>query len=120
MLVAGVVLSAVGDEIVIAHPTDRLTHPELLAVVAGPALYLLGHALFRLRMAGSLSAKRLLGACACLATALVGLAAPAIVVAALLVAVLGAVIVTEQVAAARRTARGEPAPLERLEAEEGR
>jgi len=120
LLVAGVVLSAVGDEIVIAHPTDELSHAELLAVVGGPALYLAGHALFRLRMAGSLSWKRLLGACACLATALVGLVASALVVAALLVGVLVGVIVAERVAAARRNARGEPAPLERLEAASGR
>jgi len=116
VLVAGVVLTAVGDELVIAHPTDRLTHAELLAVVSGPALYLLGHALFRLRMAGSLSTKRLLGAAGCMAAALVGLVTPALVVAAVVVAVLVAVIVAEQVAGARRAARGEPAPLERLEA----
>jgi len=120
VLVAGVVLAAVGDELVIAHPADELSHAELLAVAGGPALYLLGHALFRLRMAGSLSWKRLLGACGCLATALVGLVTPALVVGALLVAVLVAVIAAEQVAAARRTARGEPAPLERLEANAGR
>ena len=36
-------------------------------VVAGPAIYLLGHVLFRLRMAGTLSRKRLAGALACVA-----------------------------------------------------
>jgi hypothetical protein len=46
----------------------------------------------------------------------VGAFAPALVVAALVVAVLVAVIGAEQVAAARRRARGEPSPLERLEA----
>ena len=37
----------------------------MIAVVAGPALYLVGQALFRLRMAGSLSVKRMSGALAC-------------------------------------------------------
>jgi hypothetical protein len=35
-------------------------------------------------------------------------------VAALLVAVLAAVVAAEQLAAARRIARGEPAPIERI------
>ena len=34
-------------------------------LAAGPALYLLGHSLFRLVMAGSVSGKRLAGAVAC-------------------------------------------------------
>ncbi len=53
VLVAGVILAAVGDELVIAHPTDVLPAAEIAVVVAGPAVYLLGHALFRLRMAGT-------------------------------------------------------------------
>ncbi len=119
VLVAGVVLSAVGDELVIAHPTHELSHPELVAVVGGPALYLLGHVLFRLRMAGSLAWKRLIGAAACVGVGAIGLAVSALVVAALLVVVLVAVIAAEQVAAARRTARGAPSPLERLEPSAG-
>jgi low temperature requirement protein LtrA len=115
VLVAGVIVSAVGDELVIAHPTDVLPGPEVAAVVAGPAIYLLAHALFRLRMTGSMSRKRLLGALACLAAGGVGLFVPALVLAGLLIAVLVAVIGSEYVAAARRKARGEPSPLESLE-----
>jgi low temperature requirement protein LtrA len=116
VLVAGVILSAVGDELVIAHPTDELPTAEVLAVVAGPALYLLGHTLFRLRMSRSISWKRLGGAIACLALGLLGGAIPAVALAALLVAVLVSVIGLEHWAAWRRSARGEPSPLERLEA----
>ncbi len=116
VMVAGVIVTAVGDELVIAHPTEVLPAPEVAAVVAGPAIYLLAHALFRLRMAGSVSWRRLGGALACLAVGLIGLFVPALVVAALLIAVLVAVIGAEYVAAARRRARGEPSPLERLEA----
>jgi low temperature requirement protein LtrA len=116
VMVAGIIVSAVGDELVIAHPTDELPTSEVTVVVAGPALYLLGHVLFRLRMAGSLSWKRLGGAVGCLAIGAVFGWAPAIVVAALVVGVLGAVIGAEVVANARRAARGEPSPLERLEA----
>jgi len=116
VLVAGIIVTAVGDELVIAHPLDRLPASELVALVAGPAIYLLGHVLFRLRMAGSVSWKRLGGAVACVLSGLVGLMAPALVVAALLVGVLAAVIALEQVAGRRRANRGEPSPLERLEA----
>ncbi len=116
VIIAGVIVSAVGDGIVIEHPTDTLPTPELVAVVAGPAIYLLGHALFRWRMAGSPGWKRLAGAAACVVLGLVGTALSALVVAALLVAVLAAVIVAEQVAGRRRTARGETSRLQRLEA----
>jgi low temperature requirement protein LtrA len=105
----------VGDELVIAHPTDRLPAEEVAVVVAGPAIYLLGHVLFRLRMAGTLSRKRLAGALACLALGVVFGWAPALVLAALVVGVLGAVIAAEHVAAARRAARGEASALEQLE-----
>jgi low temperature requirement protein LtrA len=118
-IVAGIVLSAVGNELVIAHPSDELPGVEVATVVAGPALYLLAHVLFRLRMAGSLSWRRLTGAVACVGIGLVGTFSPALVVAALLVAVLAGVIVSEHVAALRREAEGEPSPLERLEASAG-
>ncbi len=115
VLVAGVIVSAVGDEIVILHPTERLSGAELVAVAAGPAIYLLGHTLFRLRMAGTVSRKRLAGAAACVVVGLVGAIAPALVVAAMLVAVLAVVIVSESIAGRRRRHRGEPSPIQRLE-----
>ena len=114
VLVAGVILAAVGDELVIAHPTDVLPAKEIAVVVAGPAVYLLGHTLLRLRMAGSLSRKRLLGAIACLALAALGPFVPALVLLALTVCVLITVIGGEQLAGVRRRARGEPSQLERL------
>jgi low temperature requirement protein LtrA len=115
VIVAGILLSAVGDELVIAHPTDELPDAELAAVVCGPALYLLAHVALRLRVTGTISGRRLAGALACLAIGAIGTFASALVVAALLLGVLVAVIVGDQVAAARRRGRGEPSPLERLE-----
>jgi low temperature requirement protein LtrA len=115
-IVAGILLSAVGDELVIAHPTDELPSAELTAVVCGPALYLLAHVALRLRMTHAISTRRLAGAVACLAVGGIGMFAPALVVAAMLLAVLVAVIVADQVAATRRRRRGEPSPLERIAA----
>jgi low temperature requirement protein LtrA len=116
VIVAGILLAAVGDEIVIAHPTSELSNAELVVLACGPALYLLAHVLLRLRMTGTIAERRLIGAFACLAVGLIGLVVPALVVAGLLVAVLVAVIVTDQIAGARRRQRGESSPLERVAA----
>jgi low temperature requirement protein LtrA len=114
VIVAGVIVGAVGSELAIAHPWDRLPGNELAAVVAGPALYLLGHVLFRLRLTGTISRKRLAAALGCVAAAAVGLVAPAVAVLAAVVGVLVTVIAAEHVAAHRRRARGEPTPLDLL------
>jgi low temperature requirement protein LtrA len=119
VMVAGVIGSAVGDELVIEHPSDRLPFEELAVIAGGPAVYLLAHVLFRLRMAGSISTKRLVGAAGCAAAGLAGLVGPGLLVAGLVVAVLAAVIAAEIAAGRRREARGEPSPMERLEAATG-
>lgn len=113
VIVAAILLGAVGDELVIAHPTEHLPDVEVAAVVGGPALYLLAHVLLRLRMSGTVSRRRLSGAIACLALGAVGTSIDALVLAAALLAVLVAVIVGDQLAGTRRRARGEPSLLER-------
>ena len=115
LFVAGIIVSAVGDELVIAHPTDELPTPELVAVVAGPVIYLLAHVLFRLRLARSLSWRRLGAAGACVVVGLLGTVLPALAVTALLTAVLVVLIAWEDQAARIRRRRGEPSPLEHLD-----
>ena len=115
-LVAGIIVAAVGDELVIAHPTEELPGEELAAIAGGPALYLVAHSMFRRRMAGTWSVRRLVGALACVAAGLCGAFLPGLAVAALVLAALVGVIVSEELAAHRRMARGEPSPLEALEA----
>ena len=114
-MIAGIIVTAVGDELVIAHPSERLSGPELATVAGGPALYLLGHVGFRLRMAGSLSWKRLSAALALCVVGAIGAVLPALATAALALAVLVALIVAELVAGRRRRARGLPSPIEQLE-----
>ena len=41
-IVAGILLTAVGDELLVAHPGDHLGNAGALVTLAGPALYLLG------------------------------------------------------------------------------
>src|SRR5689334_13814692 len=114
VMVAGIIVSAVGDELVIAHPGETLHGAEIVAVVAGPAIYLAAMVLFRLRMAGTLSRKRLAGAVGCVLAGLLGSVISALALAIVIVAILVAVIVAELVTGARRRARGEPSPLEAL------
>ena len=49
-IVAGILLTAVGDELVIAHPDDELGTAGALAALGGPALYLLGLVAFSTRV----------------------------------------------------------------------
>ena len=103
VIIAGILLTAVGDEIVIAHPTDELAAAELAVVVGGPAVYLLAQAALRLRVTGRISIRRISGALACFAIAPIAAFAPALLVAGALLAVLIGVIVADQIVAARRT-----------------
>lgn len=96
LIVAGIILSAVGDELIIAHPGEALGGPEMLAVVAGPALFLAGHSLFRLRTVGSVSAKRLVAIATCGLLGLFGGGLSALAVSAILLGILTLVIFTEQ------------------------
>ncbi|HEY4277250.1 MAG TPA: low temperature requirement protein A [Conexibacter sp.] len=116
VMIAGVIVSAVGDELIIAHPAETLPGPEIAAVVAGPALYLLGHAIFRLRMAGTISWKRLGGALACVLAGLLGDVVSALALGVIVLMILVAVIVSEQVVGIRRAHRGEMSPMEQLNA----
>jgi low temperature requirement protein LtrA len=117
VLVAAIVLGAVGDELVIAHPDEALDGPEMAAVVGGPALYLLAHTLFRMRVSGTTGWRRPLGAAVCVALGLVLADADALVVALLVLVVLVAVIAGDETAARRRRRLGLPTPLERAAAE---
>jgi low temperature requirement protein LtrA len=80
------IIIALGESIVITGATTA-------------GLELLGHVLFRLRMAGSLSWKRLGGALACVAAGAIGPVVPALVLATVIVAILIGVIGAEQLAA---------------------
>jgi low temperature requirement protein LtrA len=59
-MVAGIIVTAVGDELVIAHPLGHADAPTIAAVLGGPALFLAGHALFKYLVFGVVSAARLL------------------------------------------------------------
>ncbi len=47
ILIAGVIVSAVANELVIAHPDGRISTAALAALVGGPALYLMGNGIYK-------------------------------------------------------------------------
>ncbi len=107
-IVAGIIVAAVGDEVVIAHATDHLHAAELAAVAGGPALYLLGHAAFRWSMVRSVGWSRLVGAAIIVAIGVAGLAFPALAVASAIAVVLAALAAWPRIR--RRRASGAPVP----------
>jgi low temperature requirement protein LtrA len=46
-IVAGIIITAVGDEVILAHPTGESHLSTALTVVGGPALFLAGYILFK-------------------------------------------------------------------------
>jgi low temperature requirement protein LtrA len=58
-IVAGIIAAAVGDDLLIAEPAHALHGVGLAMVLGGPALFLVGESLFRLRVTGVANAKRL-------------------------------------------------------------
>lgn len=61
LLIAGIVVSAVGDEMVLAHPAGHVDVANVLVLLGGPALFLLGAGLFKLAIFGKWSVPRFVG-----------------------------------------------------------
>lgn len=97
VIVAGIILTAVGDELVIAHPLNPLGRAQLTAVIAGPVLFLLAQLGLQLRATHRLGRTRLAAIPACVALGLLGGHLPALLISAALVAVLIAVALRDQV-----------------------
>jgi len=58
-MVAGVIVAAVGDELIIVHPGGQASVATIVTVLGGPALFLAGHVLFKKAVFGRLSMPRL-------------------------------------------------------------
>jgi low temperature requirement protein LtrA len=60
-LVAGIIVAAVGDELVLAHPTGHTDIKTAAVLLAGPALYLFGNLLFKRETAGRPALSHIVG-----------------------------------------------------------
>ena len=47
MIVAGIIVAAVGDELVLHHPAGAIDAKTAMVLLGGPALYLVGNSLFK-------------------------------------------------------------------------
>lgn len=66
-MVAGIIVAAVGDEIVLAHPRGGADLSTALAIVGGPALFLVGYSLFKRAVLGRFFAVHLVALAALIA-----------------------------------------------------
>ncbi|MDR8411330.1 low temperature requirement protein A [Nonomuraea sp. 3-1Str] len=109
-MVAGIIVAAVGDELVIAHPLDGVSAGTALTVLGGPALFLAGHALFQKAVFGRVPANRVAGigvlAAAGLLVALAPGLVPPLVLAVVAALVLAAVAATDMVRGRSRATAG--------------
>jgi low temperature requirement protein LtrA len=95
-IVAGIVLVAVGDELVLAHPTDNLHAPGALVALCGPVLFLGGLMACAARLGHAQSLPRAVAVVALLAAVPLASGTDGLVVSALLTALLAVLVLAEQ------------------------
>jgi low temperature requirement protein LtrA len=95
-IVAGILLAAVGDELVIAHPGDELGTAGALVTLGGPALYLFGVVAFGARVGRHQPWTRTAGAVLLLAAVPLAADAPGLLVTGLVAGLLVALVVADR------------------------
>jgi low temperature requirement protein LtrA len=96
-MVAGIIVSAVATELVIAHPGERLHIDEMLPLAAGPALFLVGSVFFKASVLHAQWRQRLVAAVAILVVTVSGVFATALAAWSLVLIVLVGVALYETV-----------------------
>jgi low temperature requirement protein LtrA len=96
IMVAGIIAFAAGQRTVIVHPLDAVAGPTALMILGGSALFLAGHALFKVQVFNTRPWTRLAGIVVLLAGALVGPDLPALVVGIFAAVVMLGVVATDR------------------------
>jgi low temperature requirement protein LtrA len=109
VMVAGLVITAVGDQLVIAHPSARTPLVWAVVIFGGPALFLVGRAGTEYLVFARVSANRIAGVLVLGALIPVALHLEALVTDSIATLVLAAVAITDARLARRRPAES-PAP----------
>ena len=94
-IVAGIVLAAIGAELVLAHPSGQATAGEAAAIVGGVALFLVGNGWFKGLTARSATLSHLIGLGLCLVVAILHPWLSPLVLGTLALSILVAVAVLE-------------------------
>jgi low temperature requirement protein LtrA len=100
-IVAGILLSAVGDELVIAHPHDEMGAAGALVTLGGPALYLLGVVVFGARIGRHQAWPRVAVALVLLAAVPLAAETSGLVVAGISTALLATLVTVDQIGLGR-------------------
>ncbi len=95
ILVAGIIVCAVGNDLAMEHPDGHATLPQVLVIAAGPILYFAGSAIYRRVVYGRIPASHLAGIVAALALAPIGMNANLLVMGWLATLLLAAVAIWE-------------------------
>ncbi|MDM4723245.1 low temperature requirement protein A [Micromonospora sp. WMMA1363] len=111
LMVAGIVAIAVGDELVIEHPTGHTDSAWVAVILGGPALFLTGRAIFEYAVFGRVSPSRTIGAVVLAAVSPVMVFTPPLVVLSVPALVLAAIAVSDTVRARRRPPEMPTPPL---------
>jgi low temperature requirement protein LtrA len=94
-LIAGIIIVAVANELVIAHPGETLHGMELATLAAGPILYLLGSLAFKMRVVQARAVDRLAASGLIGGVTLLGTTVSAIAIWTLVFAILTALALLE-------------------------
>jgi low temperature requirement protein LtrA len=94
-IIAGIVLVAVADELVIGHPADDLHNAGALVALGGPALFLIGLIAVAARIGHPQSVPRVVSVLALLAAVPIAAGASGLLAAALVTALLAGLVVVE-------------------------
>jgi low temperature requirement protein LtrA len=100
-IVAGIILAAVGDELLLAHPYEQPHTSAIVAIVGGPLLYVAGAVLFKHAIRGWFQLSHLVGIALLGVVALVGSWLSTLALAAVVTGVLLVVAVWESVSLSR-------------------
>jgi low temperature requirement protein LtrA len=104
-VIAGIVVTAVGDELALAHPNGHMHLGTMAVLLGGPSLYLFGDLLFRRATADRTPRAHLCGLLGLAVLPLVGMHMTPVVLSALVSLVLVAVAAAETIWVRRERAR---------------
>jgi low temperature requirement protein LtrA len=111
LIVAGIIVSAVGDELTLAHPSGSSEWATALILVGGPALFLLGATLFKLAVFGLWPWPRLVGLAILLVLLAFGTSLSPLLLSLATTLILASIGIYEQLLLSRLPAASDDVPL---------
>ena len=108
IMVAGIVVTAVADELVITQPSGRTAPALAIVIFGGPALYLVGRACFEFAISSRVSMTRAIGLAVLAAATPLAVHVPPLLAATASAAVLAGVAVADAARARGRPAQSPP------------